>query len=65
LGKIDEEILEVLKKAGKPLTLTEIAEHAGKPPKKIFSGIKKLFEAGKVDCDHKARTYALAKEQTQ
>ena len=65
MGKIDEEILEVLQKAGKPLTLSEIAEQAGKPPKKIYGGLKKLFEAGKVDCDHKARTYTLAKEQTQ
>ena len=65
MGKIDEEILDVLQKAGKPLTLSEIAEQAGKPPKKIYGGLKKLFEAGKVDCDHKARTYTLAKEQTQ
>jgi DNA-binding IclR family transcriptional regulator len=63
LGKIDEQILEVLQKAGKPMTLTEIAEQADKPPKKIFSGLRKLFEAGKVSCDHKARTYALVKEQ--
>ena len=65
MGKIDEQIVEVLQKAGKPLTLSEIAEQAGKPPKKIYGGLKKLFEAGKVDCDHKARTYALAKEKTQ
>jgi DNA-binding IclR family transcriptional regulator len=63
LGKIDDQILEVLQKAGKPLTLTEIAEQADKPPKKIFSGLRKLFEAGKVDCDHKAHTYTLAREQ--
>ena len=62
LGKIDDQIVEVLRKAGKPLTLTEIAEQAGKPPKKIFSGLRKLFEAGKVKCDLKAHTYTLPEE---
>jgi DNA-binding IclR family transcriptional regulator len=47
------------------MTLTEIAEQAGIPPKKIFSGLRKLFETGKIECDHKARTYTLAKEQTK
>jgi len=65
LGKIDEQIMGVLQKAGKPMTLTEIAEQAGIPPKKIFSGLRKLFEAGKIDADHKAHTYTLAKEQKQ
>ncbi len=65
MGKIDEQIMEVLQKAGKPMTLTEIAEQAGTPPKKIFGGLRKLFEAGKIECDHQARTYALAKEKTQ
>ena len=65
MGKIDEQIMEVLQKAGKPMSLTEIAEQAGTPPKKIFSGLRKLFETGKIECDHKARTYALAKEQTK
>ena len=62
MGKVDEQIVEVLQKAGKPLTLTEIAEQTGKPKKKIFSGLRKLFEAGKVDCDLKAHTYTLAKQ---
>jgi len=62
LGKIEDQIVEVLQKSGKPLTLTEIAEQTGKPPKKIFSGLRKLFEAGKVDCDLKAHTYTLAKQ---
>jgi DNA-binding IclR family transcriptional regulator len=65
LGKIDEQIMGVLQKAGKPMTLTEIAEQAGIPPKKVFSGLRKLFEAGKIGCDQKARTYTLAKEKTQ
>jgi DNA-binding IclR family transcriptional regulator len=62
LGKVDDQIVEVLQKAGKPLTLTEIAEQTGTPKKKIFSGLRKLFEAGKVDCDLKAHTYTLAKQ---
>jgi DNA-binding IclR family transcriptional regulator len=65
LGKIDEQVLAVLQKAGKPLSLTEIAEQSGIPPKKVFGGLRKLFEAGKIDCDQKARTYAAAKEKTQ
>jgi len=65
LGKIDEQIVEVLQKAGKPMSLTEIAEQAGTTPKKVFSGLRKLFETGKIECDHQARTYALAKEQAK
>jgi len=62
LGKTEDQIIEVLQKSGKPLTLIEIAEQMGKPPKKIFSGLRKLFEAGKVNCDLKAHTYTLAKQ---
>jgi len=62
LGKTDDQIVEVLKAAGKPLTLVEIAEQMGTPPKKIFSGLRKLFESGKVDRDNKTRTYTLVKE---
>jgi len=62
LGKIEDQIVEVLRKSGKPLTLTEIAEQMDKPPKKIFSSLRKLFEAEKVECDLKARTYTLAKQ---
>jgi len=62
LGKTDDHIVEVLKAAGKPLTLVEIAEQMGTPPKKIFSGLRKLFESGRVNCDNKTRTYALVKE---
>lgn len=62
MGKTEDQIIEVLQKSGKPLTLIEIAEQMGKPPKKIFSGLRKLFEAGKVNCDLKAHTYTLAKQ---
>lgn len=61
MGKNEDQIIEILQKTGKPLTLIEIAEQAGRPPKKVFSSIRKLFEAGKIDCDHKTRTYRLAK----
>jgi DNA-binding IclR family transcriptional regulator len=61
LGKAEDQVVEVLRKAeGKPLTLIEIAEQVDKPPKRVFSSIRKLFEAGKVACDHKTRTYTLA-----
>lgn len=63
MGKPEDQIIEVLQKTGKPMTLVEIAEHVGKPPKKVFSLIRKLFESGRVDCDHQNRTYALAKEK--
>lgn len=62
LGKTEDQIVEVLRRAGKPLTLVEIAEQMGKPPKKIFSGLRKLFAASKVTCDNKTHTYALPKE---
>jgi len=56
-------VVEVLRKAaGKPLTLNEIAEQLNKPAKKVFSSLRKLFEAGTVNCDHKARTYTLTNE---
>jgi DNA-binding IclR family transcriptional regulator len=63
LGKAEDQVIEVLQKAaGKPLSLIEIAEQLGKPPKRVFSSIRKLFEAGKVDCDHKTRTYTLVEQ---
>ena len=61
MGKTEDEIIGVLQKSGKPLTLVEIAEQMGKPPKKIFGGLRKLFDAGRVNCDLKTRTYTLAK----
>jgi len=62
LGKVEEQIIEVLQKSVKPLTLVEIAEQIGKPPKKVFNPLRKLFEEGRVDCDNQSRTYRLAKE---
>jgi len=62
LGKVEEQIVEVLQKSPKPLTLVEIAEQLGKPPKKIFNPLRKLFEEGRVNCDIPSRMYRLAKE---
>ncbi len=62
MGKAEDLIVSVLQKTGKPMTLVEIAEQAGKPPKKVFSSLRKLFEAGTVDCDLKNHTYQMAKQ---
>ena len=62
MGKNEDHIVEVLKKNGKPMTLVEIAEQVERPPKKVFSSVRKLFENGTLDCDHKNHTYQLAKQ---
>jgi DNA-binding IclR family transcriptional regulator len=62
MGKNEDQIVEVLKKNSRPMTLVEIAEQVGRPSKKVFSSIRKLFENGTLDCDHKNRTYQLAKQ---
>ncbi len=60
--KVEDQIIELLKKSEKPLTLMEIAERLEKPPKKVFSPLRKLFVAGRVNCDHQTRTYGVAGE---
>jgi DNA-binding Lrp family transcriptional regulator len=62
MGKTEDQIVEVLQKSGKPMTLVEIAEQVGKPPKKVFSPIRKLFEQGRIDNDVQSHTYRLPKE---
>lgn len=62
MGKVEDQIIEVLQKSEKPLTLVEIAEQVEKPPKKVFNPLRKLFEEGKVDCDIQSHAYRLAKE---
>jgi DNA-binding IclR family transcriptional regulator len=62
MGKVEDQIVEVLKKSEKPLTLVEIAERVEKPPKKIFSSLRKLFEAGTINCDIQAHTYSIPKK---
>jgi len=62
MGKVEDQIVEVLQRSEKPLTLVEIAEQVGKPPKKMFGPLRKLFEEGRVDCDIRSRTYKLAEK---
>ncbi len=62
MGKVEEQIAEILQKSGKPMTLVEIAEQVGKPPKKVFGPLRKLFESGRIACDIKSHTYSLPKE---
>ena len=62
MGKVDEQVVALLKSSESPLTLVEIAEKLGKPPKTIFKALQKLFSEGKVDCDIRTRRYTLAKE---
>jgi len=62
MGKTEDQIVEVLQKTGKPMTLVEIAEQTGQPSKRVFSGLRKLFEAGTIHCDSKSHTYSLAKQ---
>jgi len=62
LGKVDEQIVALLKNSGKPMTLAEIADELGKPPKSVFRALQQLFTEGKIDCDIQTRSYTLAKE---
>lgn len=62
LGKAEEQIVEVLRNSESPLTLAEIAEKLGKPPKSVFKSLRKLFTEGKVDCDNKNHRYTLTKK---
>jgi len=63
LGKVDEQVVAFLKSSESPLTLVEIAEKLGKPPKTIFKALQKLFNEGKVDCDVSTRRYTIAKNK--
>ena len=63
MGKVDEQVFELLKSSGNPLTLNEIAEKMDKPSKAVYKALRKLFEAGKIDCDLKTRRYAAAKQE--
>ena len=62
MGKVEDQIISVLESSRKPLSLVEIADQIGKPPKKVFKSLRKLFEKGKINCDIKNRCYTLAKE---
>jgi len=62
MGKVEDQIISLLVNSRKPLSLVEIADQIGKPPKTVFKSLRKLFEEGKVDCNIKNRQYTLAKE---
>jgi len=62
MGKVEDQIISVLKNSRKPLNLFEIADQIRKPPKTVFKSLRKLFEEGKVDCDVRNRQYTLAKK---
>jgi DNA-binding IclR family transcriptional regulator len=62
MGKLDEQIMEVLQKTGKPMTLVEIAEHVGKPTKSVFKALQKLFNDGKINSDVRTRSYTLSQK---
>jgi len=62
MGKVEDQIISVLENSGKSLSLVEIADQIGKPPKTVFKSLRKLFEEGKINCDNKSRQYTLAKE---
>jgi DNA-binding IclR family transcriptional regulator len=62
MGKVEKQIVSALETSRKPLSLIEIADQIGKPSKTVFKSLRKLFEKGIVECDHKTRQYILAKE---
>ncbi len=62
MGKVEKQVISALENSEKPLSLVEIADQIGKPPKTVFKSLRKLFEEGKVECDQKNRRYTLAKE---
>jgi predicted transcriptional regulator len=58
LNKTDEKVVATLKAEGnKELTLQEIADKTGEPPKKIFRSLRKLFENEIIETQ--ARKYKL------
>ena len=59
LNKVDEAVVAALKPMGKELTLSELAQAAGQPEKKVFKSLKKLFENEMLDsCARKYRLLA-------
>jgi DNA-binding IclR family transcriptional regulator len=62
MGKVDDQIISVLEKSKKPLSLVEIADQVEKPTKTVFKSLRKLFEEGKIECDIKNHQYMLAKK---
>ncbi len=63
MGKIDKQIISLLKTSGKGLSLVEIAEQIGKSEKTVYKALRKLFSEGTIDCDNTNRTYYLSKQE--
>jgi DNA-binding Lrp family transcriptional regulator len=57
LNKTDEAVVAALRKAGKGLTLAEIADASGEASKKVFKSLRKLFENEIIDSEN--RQYRL------
>jgi DNA-binding IclR family transcriptional regulator len=64
MGKIHKQIVSLLETSGEPLSLVEVAEQIGKPEKKVFKALRKLFSDGAINCDNKNRKYYLTKEES-
>lgn len=63
MGKIDKQIISLLKTSGKALSLVEIAEQIGKSEKTVYKALRKLFSEGTIDCDNMNHTYYLSKQE--
>ncbi len=57
VAKLDDEIVSLMKEAGAPMTLKEIAAKVEKPEKTVFKALRRLFEKEKVSCVN--RQYSL------
>lgn len=57
LNKTDQLVINTLKTENKELTLQEIADKTGQPPKKLFKSLRKLFENELIETN--ARKYKL------
>lgn len=57
VAKLDDEIVSLMKEAGVPMTLKEIAAKVEKPEKTVFKALRRLFEKEKVSCVN--RQYSL------
>jgi DNA-binding IclR family transcriptional regulator len=60
LNKLDKSIISVLKETEIGLTLAEISQKTGETEKKVFKGLRKLFQRGIIE-SRKDRRYALSK----
>lgn len=62
MGKTETQIIKFLNN-GVPLTLNELATKLEKKPKATFRSLRKLFNQGKIVCDHRTKQYTLAIEE--